>query len=91
MRGGPKVYVDISPFQRILSREKFHRLLKEFQSAGLMTRVMFGSDGDDYGSALAAYTSASFLSEREIDNIFCRNAARFLRRQKVCESDLEPD
>ncbi len=91
MRGGPKVYVDISPFQRILSREKFHRLLKEFQSAGLMTRVMFGNDGDDYGSALTAYTAASFLSEREINNIFWRNAARFLRRQEVCESGLEPD
>ena len=87
----PKVYVDVSPFQRILVREKFHRLLKEFKDAGLMTRVMFGADGDDYGPALEAYRSAPFLNEREISGIFCKNAARFLRRAELCERKPDTD
>lgn len=69
-----------------MTREKFHRLLKRFQEAGFMSRVMFGSHGDDYESALEAYTSATFLSEPELEGIFCRNAARFLRRQAVCDT-----
>jgi predicted TIM-barrel fold metal-dependent hydrolase len=80
----PKVYVDVSQFQRILIREKFHRLLKEFKDAGLLGRVMLGVDGDDYGSALEAYRSAPFLNERELRGIFCENAARFLRRPELC-------
>ncbi len=80
----PKVYVDVSQFQRILIREKFHRLLKEFKDAGLLGRVMLGVDGDDYGSALEAYSSAPFLNERELRGIFCENAARFLRRPELC-------
>ena len=81
----PKVYVDVSPFQRIMTPERFHRLLKRFQEAGYLSRIMFGSDGHEYGEAIEAYTSAEFLSERELDGIFCANAARFLRRRSVCE------
>ena len=80
----PKVYVEISPFQKILPRKKFHRLLASFKEAGLLGRVMFGTDGDDYGSALEAYRSADFLTEAELEGILCKNAARFLRRQSLC-------
>ncbi|MFQ5635122.1 MAG: amidohydrolase family protein [Gammaproteobacteria bacterium] len=81
----PKIYVELSPFQRILPRGKFHRLLKTFQEAGVLSRVMFGTDGDDHGAAIEAYSSADFLSERELEGILCRNAARFLRRRDACE------
>lgn len=80
----PKIYVELSPFQRILRREKFHRLLASFKEAGVLGRVMFGTDGDDYGSALEAYRSADFLTAGELEGILCKNAARFLRRQEVC-------
>jgi hypothetical protein len=45
---------------------------------------MFGSDGDDYESALDAYRSAEFLTDSDLQGIFCRNAARFLGRDGVC-------
>ncbi len=81
----PKVYVELSPFQRIMRREKFHRMLKMFKEAGVLSRVMFGTDGDDHGDAIEAYRSADFLSDVELEGILCKNAARFLRRQAVCE------
>ena len=82
----PRIYVDVSPFQKILPRDQFHRLLAAFKEARLLNRVMFGSDGDNYESALEAYRSAEFLTDGELEGIFCRNAARFLGRQGVCDS-----
>jgi hypothetical protein len=81
----PKVYVDISPWQMVYTRQKFHRLLQEYVDAGLTGRIMFGSDGHDYAKAFAAYESAEFLSDRQLEGIFCKNAARFLRRPVVCD------
>jgi hypothetical protein len=81
----PKVYVDISAWQMAYTRPKFHRLLREYAEAGLTGRIMFGSDGHDYAQAFAAYESAEFLNERQLEGIFCRNAARFLRRRGVCD------
>ncbi len=82
----PKVYVELSPFQRIMQREKFHRLLKAFKEAGVLSRVMFGTDGDDHGDAIEAYRSADFLTAGELEGILCKNAARFLRRRSACEA-----
>ena len=87
MQQFPTIYVETSPFQRILPREKFHRILKTYQEAGLLGRVMFGTDGDDHGAALEAYRSADFLSETEVEGLLCKNAARFLGRPSVCEVD----
>ena len=81
----PRIYVDVSPFQKILPRDQFHRLLAAFKEARLLNRVMFGSDGDNYESALEAYRSAEFLTDGELEGIFCRNAAKFLGRQGVCD------
>jgi hypothetical protein len=81
----PKVYVDISAWQMAYTRHKFHRLLQEYVDAGLTGRIMFGSDGHDYAKAFAAYESAGFLSEQQLEGIFCKNAERFLRRRGVCK------
>ena len=81
----PKVYVDISAWQMAYTRPKFHRLLREYVGAGLTGRIMFGSDGHDYAQAFAAYESAEFLNERQLEGVFCRNAARFLRRRGICD------
>jgi len=81
----PKVYVDISPWQLAYTREKFHRLIKEYADAGLSSRILFGSDGHDFGKALAAYESAEFLSEAQLEGILCKNAERFLGRKGLCD------
>ena len=82
----PKVYVDVSAWQMAYTRKKFHRLLEEYADAGLVGRIMFGSDGHDYADAFEAYESATFLSELQLHGIFCKNAARFLRRRDLCEA-----
>ncbi len=69
----------------VYSRVKFHRLLREYVEAGLTNRIMFGVDGHDYGQAIEAYESAEFLSERQLEGIFCKNAERFLRKRGVCD------
>ncbi len=81
----PKVYVDISAWQMAYTRKKFHRLLQEYADAGMTARIMFGSDGHDYAKAFAAYESAEFLSDRQLEGIFCKNAERFLRRPGTCD------
>ncbi|MCP4001260.1 MAG: amidohydrolase family protein [Gammaproteobacteria bacterium] len=82
----PKVYVDVSPWQMAYTRKKFHRLLQEYVDAGLIGRVMFGSDGANYKKAFDAYTSAEFLSKKQLEGIFCMNAERFLRKNGICDS-----
>ncbi len=84
----PKVYVDISPWQMAYTRTKFHRLLREYADAGLTGRIMFGSDGHDYARAFEAYESAEFLTDRQLEGIFCRNAERFLRRRGICDQSV---
>jgi hypothetical protein len=80
----PKVYVDIAALQMAYTRTKFHRLLREYADAGLTGRIMFGSDGHDYTKSFAAYESAEFLSDKQLEGIFCKNAERFLRKRGVC-------
>jgi hypothetical protein len=81
----PKVYVDVSAWQMAYTRVKFHRLLREYVDAGMTGRIMFGSDGHDYAKSFAAYESAEFLSGQQLEGIFCKNAARFLRKRDVCD------
>ena len=80
----PGVYVDISPFHLLLTDEDFHRLIKTYKDNRLLKRVMFGSDMTGLERAISAYESAEFLSDQDLDNIFCHNAARFLGRESVC-------
>jgi hypothetical protein len=83
----PKVYVGVAGLQMAYTRAKFHRLLREYWESGLTGRIMFGADGHDYGKAFEAYESADFLSERQLEGIFCKNAERFLRLRNVCEGN----
>ncbi len=85
----PKVHVDISGWQMAYTRKKFHQLLQIYQDAGLIGRIMFGSDGHDYDKAFAAYESAEFLSARQLQGIFCGNAERFLRLDGYCTATAE--
>ena len=82
----PKVYVGVAGLQMAYTRVKFHRLLREYADAGLTGRIMFGADGHDYAKAFAAYESAEFLSDQQLEGIFCKNAERFLRKRGVCDA-----
>lgn len=81
----PNVYVDVTPFHVALPREGFHRILRTYKENGLINRVMFGTDGTPPGLAIQAFESAPFLTEEDLDGIFCGNAARFLNRPALCE------
>lgn len=83
----PGVYADVSVINWIIPRDEFHRYLQALVRAGFGKRLMFGSDQmiwpEAIGRAIEGVESAPFLSPDEKRDIFCRNAARFLR--------LEPD
>ncbi|MDG1462890.1 MAG: amidohydrolase family protein [Gammaproteobacteria bacterium] len=85
----PKVYVDVSPWQMAYTRKKFHQLLKAYADAGMIGRIMFGSDGADYDKAIPAYTSAEFLTGKQLSGIFCKNAERFLRKAGTCGAVIQ--
>jgi predicted TIM-barrel fold metal-dependent hydrolase len=79
----PQVYADLSAINWALPREEFHAYLRELMRAGMGERLMFGSDQvlwpETIGTAVEAVETATFLSEEQKQDIFCRNAARFLR------------
>ena len=83
----PKVHVGLGGLQMVYSREKFHRLLLEYVGcrADQPHHVRRRTDIPTT-RRFAAYESAEFLSEQQLEGIFCKNAARFLRRREVCET-----
>lgn len=86
----PQVFVDIGVINWVLPRREFHSYLRRMVEAGFADRIMFGSDQMVWPAALPiaveAVESATFLSEDQKRDIFCRNAARFLRlSEALCE------
>jgi predicted TIM-barrel fold metal-dependent hydrolase len=86
----PQLYVDIAWINWSLPRSEFHSFLKRLVDAGFGGRIMFGSDQMQWPEAISraveAVESASFLEGNQKDDIFCRNAARFLQLEaSVCE------
>lgn len=79
----PQVYADIGVISWILPREEFYAHLKALVRAGFGDRIMFGSDQmswpETIGLAINAIQSASFLAERQKQDILYNNAARFLK------------
>jgi len=79
----PQVYVDVAVIDWVLPRPEFHAYLRRLVQAGFGKRIMFGSDQmmwpDSIGQAIAAIDSARFLTPAQKRDIFCNNAARFLR------------
>ncbi len=81
----PQVYADLSTITWIVPREAFHDYLSALIRAGFGERLMFGSDGPPsrIPRAVEAIESASFLTDEQKRDIFCHNAARFLRLDPV--------
>ena len=79
----PQVYIDVGVINWVLPRTEFHAYLRRIVEAGFTERIMFGSDQmvwpDALRIAVEAVESAEFLLEAQKQDIFCNNAARFLR------------
>ncbi len=89
----PQVYVEVAAINWLLPRKEFHRYLRGLVEAGFGKRIMFGSDASLWPQTISigieAIESADFLTGDQKQDIFCRNAARFLRLQPgVCEQAL---
>jgi predicted TIM-barrel fold metal-dependent hydrolase len=94
MHSFPQVYADLAGIDWIMSREDFHdylrRLLRHSDDCDLAKRLMFGSDQvvwpEAIGMAIARIESADFVTPEQKRDLFCRNAARFLRLEPaICE------
>jgi len=81
----PTVYADLAYINYYLPREEFHRYLKLLIKAipGVDKRLMFGTDAYLWKEAIKpsieAIETADFLTAEQKADIFCNNAARFLR------------
>jgi len=85
----PQVYVEVAAINWLLPRKEFHRYLRAMVEAGFGKRILFGSDASMWPQTISigieAIESADFLTEDQKQDIFCRNAARFLRLEHaVC-------
>lgn len=86
------VYADLSGLNWFWPREDFQRYIRRLMDANLGKRLMFGSDQSTWPAitiprAIETIESATFLSEEEKRDIFCFNAARFLRiDEDICRN-----
>jgi uncharacterized protein len=86
----PQLYVDVAGNDWGLPRKEFHGHLRRLVEAGFEKRIMFGSDEMVWPGtitvAIESIESADFLNREQKRDIFCRNAARFLRLDdKICD------
>lgn len=83
MHNHPQVYADLCWINYFIPREEFYYYLKRLVNAGLGDRLMYGSDAgvwpDIIGLSIEAIEEADFLTEKQKQDIFYNNAARFLR------------
>ena len=89
----PQVYADLGIIDWGLKPEEFYaylRALVQHQECHIEKRLMFGSDQmiwpEAIGMAIERVEAAPFLTPGQKRDIFCNNAARFLRldAEKVC-------
>jgi predicted TIM-barrel fold metal-dependent hydrolase len=79
----PQLYVDIAGNNWGLPRKEFHGHLRRLVEAGFTKRILFGSDAMLWPRAvevaIESVETAGFLTPEQKRDIFCNNAARFLR------------
>lgn len=90
LRSFPEVHVDVAGIAVSLPRAEFHAYLRRLVDAGFGGNVMYGSDQAVWPAiiplSIEAIESAAFLSAGQKRDIFCNNAARFLRLEaSLCE------
>lgn len=80
MHDYPNVYGDPSVIAIRARPEVFHRNVRRLAEAGLLDRLMFGSDGVEFiGEHVEAFEKLSLLTDEQRRALFHDNAARFLR------------
>lgn len=79
LREYPQVYADISVLANpdIIDNKEFHAYLKSLMEAGFENRLMFGSDNGDLGKMIDAVNELDFLTSKQKEKIFFRNAETF--------------
>lgn len=79
----PQLHGDLSTITWVIPRSAFYDYLEDFVEAGLVERLMFGSDQmrwpSKIGEGIEAIEEAQFLTEQQKRDILHHNAARFLR------------
>jgi uncharacterized protein len=77
----PRLYVDVSVLQYAIARLAYMTALKTLADAGLIDRVMFGSDGGPrfLRMGVEAIEQAPFLTDKQKRDILYDNAVRFFR------------
>jgi predicted TIM-barrel fold metal-dependent hydrolase len=86
----PEVHVDVAGISVSVPRPEFHAYLRRLVDAGFGRNIMYGSDQAVWPAvipySMEAIESAGFLTPEQKRDIFCGNAARFLRLEAdLCE------
>ena len=87
MKAHSAVYADMSIINSVVPPPLEAMWLRTLREAGVLDRVMFGSDNMPLAAAIARSRDVPFLSEAERRAILCGNAARFLRLDKAVCAD----
>lgn len=90
LRAFPDVYVDVAGISVSVPRPEFHAYLRRLVNAGFGGNIMYGSDQAVWPAiipySIEGIESADFLSPEQKRDIFCHNAARFLRLEpELCQ------
>jgi len=85
MKAHPNVYADMSILNSVMPVGQYRAHLKAVADAGLLDRIMFGSDDEPLGPIIERIDAVPFLTEQQKRGIFCENAARFLQlNAEIC-------
>ena len=79
MKDYPQVYADMSVLNAIWDEESYRDGVMAFKRAGLLDRVIYGSDNNDPQVTYARLRRMTFLDESERQGILRDNAVRFFR------------
>ena len=79
MEAHPNVYAEMSVVNSVMPAEMHERHLRAMEGAGLLDRVMLGSDNMPIGLIVERIETVPFLTEEQKRAIYCGNAARFLQ------------
>lgn len=79
MKDHPNVYAEMSIVNSVIPEAGHAAALRTFIDAGLIDRLMFGSDNMPIGDIVKRIDAVPFLEPDQREAIYCGNAARFLR------------
>lgn len=79
LRDFPNVYVDMSVLNSVGPRALHDASLRRLVSAGFASRIVLGSEDQDYAPIIARIEGADFLTPAQRRGIYYDNAARLLR------------